>query len=111
MSRSTVFPHYPFALAAALLLTGIASPQAQSQSSPAASKNEIKLPELHVFDPSLIDASVDPCDNFYQFSCKGWLAKHPLPPDQSSYGRFTELEDLNRLHLRAILEDAASSTG
>jgi putative endopeptidase len=65
--------------------------------------------DLKVFDPSLIDTSVDPCENFYRFSCNGWFKKNPLPPDQTSYGRFTELTELNRLHLRQILENAASA--
>jgi endothelin-converting enzyme/putative endopeptidase len=65
-------------------------------------------PELRVFDPSLIDKSVDPCDNFYKYSCNGWFARNPLPPDQTSYGRFTELYELNRLHLRQILEQASA---
>jgi endothelin-converting enzyme/putative endopeptidase len=64
--------------------------------------------ELKVFDPSLMDATVDPCDNFYQFSCRGWLKRNPLPADQTSYGRFTELYELNRLHLKQILEEASA---
>ncbi len=64
-------------------------------------------PELRVFDPTLIDKTIDPCDNFYQYSCNGWFKRNPLPPDQTSYGRFTELFELNRLHLKQILEDAA----
>ena len=63
--------------------------------------------ELRVFDPSLIDASVDPCENFYRYSCNGWFKRNPLPADQTSYGRFTELAELNRLHLRGILQAAA----
>jgi putative endopeptidase len=63
--------------------------------------------ELRVFDPSLIDPSVNPCDNFYQFSCNNWFKRNPLPPDQAEYGRFTELYELNRLHLKEILEAAA----
>jgi endothelin-converting enzyme/putative endopeptidase len=65
--------------------------------------------ELRVFDPSLIDKSVDPCENFYRYSCNGWFKKNPLPPDQTSYGRFTELYELNRLHLKQILEKAAAA--
>ncbi|HVZ82515.1 MAG TPA: M13 family metallopeptidase [Terracidiphilus sp.] len=72
-----------------------------SQSTPPASS------ELRVFDSTLIDKSVDPCDNFYRYSCNGWFKKNPLPPDQIAYGRFTELEELNRLHLKQILEKAA----
>jgi len=64
--------------------------------------------QLHVFDPSLIDAAVDPCENFYQFSCKRWFERNPLPADQTSYGRFTELYELNRLHLKQILEDVSA---
>jgi endothelin-converting enzyme/putative endopeptidase len=63
--------------------------------------------ELRVFDPSLIDTTVDPCQNFYRYSCNGWFKRNPLPPDQVAYGRFTELYELNRLHLRQILEQAA----
>src|SRR5450631_2164986 len=64
-------------------------------------------PSLRVFDPSLIDKAIDPCENFYRFSCNGWFKRNPLPPDQIAYGRFTELYELNRLHLKQILEEAA----
>jgi endothelin-converting enzyme/putative endopeptidase len=65
--------------------------------------------QLRVFDPSLIDQTVDACANFYRFSCNGWFKKNPLPPDQVSYGRFTELQELNRLHLKQILEDVSAT--
>ena len=65
-------------------------------------------PELRVFDPTLVDTSVDPCENFYRFSCNGWFKRNPLPADQASYGRFTELFELNRLHLKEILEETSA---
>ena len=65
-------------------------------------------PELRVFDPALVDHSVDPCENFYRYSCNGWFARNPLPADQTSYGRFTELAELNRQHLRQILEESSA---
>ena len=68
----------------------------------------IAVSALRVFDPSLIDKTVDPCENFYHFSCNGWFQRNPLPADETRYGRFTELLELNRLHLRQILEEAAA---
>ncbi len=66
-----------------------------------------KSPELRVFDGSLVDKTVDPCENFYRYSCNGWFKRNPLPADETSYGRFTELAELNRLHLKQILEQTA----
>jgi putative endopeptidase len=67
--------------------------------------------ELRVFDRSLIDDSVDACENFYKYSCNNWFKRNPLPADQTSYGRFTELEEINRLHLKHILESTSAPLG
>lgn len=58
------------------------------------------------FDVSQLDRSVDPCVDFYQFSCGGWRAKHPLPPDKGRYNRYDEMAESNKNKLREILEAA-----
>jgi Peptidase family M13 len=63
---------------------------------------------LHDVDPTLMDTGTDPCVNFYQYSCGNWLKQHPIPADESEYGRTDEVIDQNRLVLKAILEKAAA---
>jgi endothelin-converting enzyme/putative endopeptidase len=55
-------------------------------------------------DTSALDRKADPCVDFYQFACGGWIANNPLPPDRRTFGRFTELQDRNFEILRKVLE-------
>ncbi len=61
------------------------------------------------FDINALDKKVDPCVDFYQYSCGTWLAKNPIPADQSSWGRFNELAERNRQVLYNILEQASTN--
>ncbi len=59
------------------------------------------------FDPANIDKAANPCVDFYQYACGTWITKNPIPPDQSRWGRFSELEERNRAVLREILDEAS----
>lgn len=61
-----------------------------------------------VLDPSSMDRSVDPCVDFFAYSCGGWIKNNPIPPDQSSWSLYSKMEDENRARLRDILEAAAA---
>jgi endothelin-converting enzyme/putative endopeptidase len=60
------------------------------------------------FDPGNLDRSADPCTDFYQLSCGGWIKANPVPADQSSWGQFNLLAERNRNSLKELLEKAAA---
>jgi len=108
MFRFSVLPYRSLIVTTAVIAASLMAAPALSQSAPSGAPAPAAAAELRVFDSSLIDKTIDPCENFYRFSCNGWFKRNPLPPDQTSYGRFTELAELNRLRLKQILESTSA---
>ena len=64
-----------------------------------------------VLDVGSMDKSVDPCTDFFTYSCGGWIKKNPIPPDQTSWSVYSKLDDDNKSILREILESSALPAG
>ena len=58
-------------------------------------------------DVTSMDRNIDPCVDFFQYSCGGWIKRNPIPADQSSWDTYSKMQDENRERLRRILEEAA----
>src|SRR3984957_7002387 len=86
---------------AALFLLVVSFASAQQ---PAASKPQ------PVLDVTSMDRSIDPCTDFYAYSCGGWMKKNPIPPDQSSWSAYGKVQDEDTAQLRGILETAEASS-
>jgi len=69
------------------------------------------LPYSPSLDVTSMDKSIDPCSDFYHYSCGGWQKKNPIPPDQTSWSVYGKLYQDNLKFLRSILEEAAAATG
>uniref|UniRef100_A0A8C4HN60 Endothelin-converting enzyme 1 n=1 Tax=Dicentrarchus labrax TaxID=13489 RepID=A0A8C4HN60_DICLA len=52
-----------------------------------------------------LDRSIDPCHDFYNFACGGWVKNNPLPEGKSRWGPFSNLWEHNMLVMKHLLEN------
>uniref|UniRef100_T1KLB5 Uncharacterized protein n=1 Tax=Tetranychus urticae TaxID=32264 RepID=T1KLB5_TETUR len=56
-----------------------------------------------------MDVSKDPCQDFYAYSCGGWVESNPLPDGKSIWGPFAKLWQDNQYVMKTVLEQDSTN--
>ena len=70
----------------------------------------LSLPYTPGLDTEFMDRNADPCVDFYQYSCGGWMKKNSIPSDQPRWSVYAKLDEDNQRFLWGILDDLAKNT-
>ena len=68
---------------------------------------EVKAPAL---DPTDMDLSVKPGDDFFLYANGGWMKKNPLKPEYARFGSFDVLREQNVENLNALFSEMTEMT-
>ena len=94
-------------LVALTLAAAAQTAPSQSQEKPLTS-----FPYTPGLDVSAMDKTANPCVDFYQYTCGGWMKNNPIPSDQARWDVYSKLHQNDQQFLWGILDQLShQSTG
>ncbi len=72
--------------------------------------NKNETTGLKTINKAYLDKNIRPQDDFFTYSNGTWVKENPVPPSESRWGSFNELDISNKLKLTAILTEAMNNT-
>jgi len=101
------------ALAVATFCAGPAAAQSQAQAQQQAGQERPATPTMDFgtwgFNPTTLDPSVDPGDDFNQFANGKWIAENPIPAEFSRFGAFNILREKSTSDVEKLVADLVAS--
>ncbi len=108
MTLRSIFAFGASALALAVATPALAADAPATPAAPAAPA-PAPLPTMTFgtwgFDPSAIDTSIDPGDDFFAYANDKWLKANPLPPEFSRFGAFNLLAEKSTSDVKALVDE------
>ena len=94
---------------AILAVTMCLSAMSFAGSNPAPDPSSTEMPKMERFNPDQVDKTLDPCNDFFEYTCKKWNQANPIPPDQAGWGTFNALAIWNVAAVHNTLEASAGA--
>ena len=66
------------------------------------------LPYTPTLDVTVMDRTVDPCEDLYRFACGAWSKTNPIPADESRWSVYAKMANEMYLAMKSIPSDGGS---